>query len=104
VRDKNWDPTIYTVAKATVQSLPIASASYKVYRLMDGYEAVAYGTGSDFCTGMSYDVNGNYFDFDMASLEPNYAYAFKFVFYDEQTKSWQEQAESFKFRVEKSNP
>ena len=104
VRDKNWDPTIYTVAKATVQSLPITSASYKVYRLMDGYEAVAYGTGSDFCTGMSYDVNGNYFDFDMASLEPNYAYAFKFVFYDEQTKSWQEQAESFKFRVEKSNP
>jgi len=104
IRDKNWDPTIYTVAKSTVQSLPILSASYKVYRLMDGYQAVAYGTGSDFHTGLSYDVNGNYFDFDMKSLEPNYLYAFKFVFYDEQTKSWQEQAESFKFRVEKSEP
>jgi hypothetical protein len=104
IRDKNWSPTIYTVAKSTIQSLPILSASYKVYRLMDGYQAVAYGTGSDFHTGLSYDVNGNYFDFDMASLEPNYAYAFKFVFYDEQTKSWQEQAESFKFRVEKSEP
>ena len=104
VRDKNWSPTIYTVAKSTVQSLPILSASYKVYRLMDGYQAVAYGTGSVLYTALSYDVNGNYFDFDMKSLEPNYAYAFKFVFYDEQTKSWQEQAESFKFRVEKSEP
>ena len=104
VRDKNWSPTIYTVAKSTVAALPIPSASYKVYRLMDGYEAVAYGTGSDNHTVLSYDVNGNYFDFDMKSLEPNYAYAFKFVFYDEQTKSWQEQAESFKFRVEKSEP
>mgnify|MGYP001340207550 CR=1 FL=1 len=104
VRNKNWDPTIYTVAKADIQALPIMSASYKVYRLMDGYEAVAYGTGSDYHTGLSYDINGNYFDFDMSSLEPNYAYAFKFVFYDEQTKSWQEQADSFKFRVEKSNP
>jgi len=104
IRDKNWSPTIYTVAKSTVQSLPIPSASYKVYRLMDGYQAVAYGTGSDLHTALSYDVNGNYFDFNMKSLEPNYIYAFKFVFYDEQTKSWQEQAESFKFRVEKSEP
>jgi hypothetical protein len=71
---------------------------------MDGYQAVAYGTGSDLHTALSYDVNGNYFDFNMKSLEPNYIYAFKFVFYDEQTKSWQEQAESFKFRVEKSEP
>ena len=74
-----------------------------MYRVLDGQEAVAYGTGSDFHTGLSYDVSGNYFDFDMSMLEPGYTYAFKFAFYDEQVKAWQEQAENFKFRVEKSS-
>ena len=71
---------------------------------MDGVEAVGYGTGSEFHTGLSHDVSGNYFDFDMNSLEPGYLYAFKFAFYDEQTKSWLEQDETFKFKVEKSSP
>jgi len=103
VRNKNWSPNIYTVANASPRIYSIQSASYRVYRVLDGQEAVAYGTGSDFHTGLSYDVSGNYFDFDMSMLEPGYTYAFKFAFYDEQVKAWQEQAENFKFRVEKSS-
>ena len=64
---------------------------------------MGYGTGSDLYTGLSHDVSGNYFNFDMKLLEPGYTYAFKFAFYDEQIKSWEEQVDSFKFRVEKSN-
>jgi len=67
---------------------------------MDGYEAVPYGTGSDFHTGLSYDVSGNYFDLDMNLLEPGYAYGLRFSFYDEELDSWEEQSETFKFRVE----
>jgi len=100
VRDKNWSPNIYTVANATIPTTPIVSASYRVYRIIDALEAVAYGTGSDFQTGLSYDSTGNYFDFDMSLLEPGYAYAFKFTFYDQQLNSWIEQDEAFKFRVE----
>lgn len=100
VREKNWKPTIYTVASENIETVSIDSASYKVYRLYDGLEAIPYGTGSDFCTGLSYDVSGNYFDFDMNLLEPGYAYAFKFSFYDPELKSWSEQRETFKFRVE----
>jgi len=99
-RDKNWSPTIYTVAKTDPPSTSIISASYKVYRVLDEYDAVTYGTGSDFHTGLSYDVSGNYFDFDMGLLEPGYTYAFKLAFYDEQVKAWQEQASDFRFRVE----
>ena len=99
-RNKNWNPTIYTVAKTDPPSTSIISASYRVYRVLDGYGAVAYGTGSDFHTGLSYDVSGNYFDFDMGLLEPGYTYAFKLAFYDEQVKAWQEQASDFRFRVE----
>ena len=60
---------------------------------------VSHNTGSDFATGLSYDVSGNYFDFEMDLLEPGYEYAFKFSFYDEELASWQEQGKPFKFRV-----
>tara|TARA_R110002020_G_scaffold176938_1_gene369558 strand:+ start:1472 stop:3010 length:1539 start_codon:yes stop_codon:yes gene_type:complete len=100
VRNKNWNPTIYTVAQADPPATTIYSASYRVYRTLDAYEAIPYGTGSDLYTLLSYDVSGNYFDFDMSSLESGYTYAFKFAFYDPALASWTEQPETFKFRVE----
>jgi len=100
VRKKNWSPTIYTIANSDLESETIVSASYRVYKLLDAYEAVTYGTGSDNHTYLSYDISGSYFDLDMNLLEPGYAYGIKFAFYDNRTKSWQEQDQSFKFRVE----
>tara|TARA_B100001123_G_scaffold74689_3_gene84255 strand:+ start:62123 stop:63661 length:1539 start_codon:yes stop_codon:yes gene_type:complete len=99
VRNKDWQPTIYTVANNTPMAVPIVSASYRVYRLLDGYSAIPYGTGSDKHTVLSYDTNGNYFKCDMRLLEPGYDYGFKFAFYDEVLKSWVEQAPVFKFKV-----
>tara|TARA_Y100001938_G_C8097898_1_gene439404 strand:+ start:851 stop:2803 length:1953 start_codon:yes stop_codon:yes gene_type:complete len=101
VREKNWNPTIYNVAKNTPETKTIISASYRVYRLLDGYGAVPYGTGSDNHTGLSYDIKGNYFDLDMSLLEPGYAYGIKIAFYDSINLSWREQEELFKFRVDK---
>jgi hypothetical protein len=100
VREKNWEPNIYTKAKAIVPTTTIESASYRAYRTFDGLEAVPHGTGSDLQTILSHDVSGNYFDFDMELLEPGYEYAFRFAFYDSALSSWQEQRETFKFRVE----
>ena len=67
---------------------------------MDAYEAVTYETGSNLATGLSYDISGNYFDFDMNLLEPGYSYGFKFAFYEPSLNSWTEQRQSFVFRVE----
>jgi len=100
VRNRNWDPTVFTKANVNAPTINIASASYKVYRTLDAYDAVPYGTGSDKHTVLSYDVSGNYFDFDMKLLEPGYSYAFKFAFYDNAVSSWVEQPDTFKFRVE----
>ena len=100
VRHKNWSPTIYTKANSSIENLSILSASYRVFRVLDGYNAVSYGTGSDKHTEMSYDISGNYFDFDMRLLEPGYTYAFKFAFYENGINSWLEQPPMFKFRVE----
>ena len=100
IREKFWNPTVYTVANSTVEATTIESASYRVYRTIDGFEAIPHGTGSDLHTLLSYDVSGNYFDFDMSLLQPGYEYAFKFAFYESAVNSWSEQPETFTFRVE----
>lgn len=101
VREKNWSPNIYTKANSNIETKTIHSASYRVYRTLDNYRAVDYGTGSDNHTYLSYDVSGNYFNFDMTLLQPGYEYAFAFSFYDNSLSSWVEQEQTFRFRVEK---
>ena len=102
VREKNWRPNIYTYATTDIESIGIRSASYGIERLVDNEMVIPFGTGSKFHTGLSYNVSGNYFDFDMSLLEAGYAYAFKFVFYDDRLNSWVQQDEKFKFRVEEN--
>jgi hypothetical protein len=100
VRSKNWSPTIYTVASTEIENTIIPSASYRVYRTLDGLNAIPHGTGSDLQTILSYDVSGNYFNLDMSLLEPGYEYGIKLAFYDSQRQSWIEQDQKFLFRVE----
>ena len=100
VRERNWNPTIYTRATADVVAEPIESASYMVYRVADDLEVIPYNTGSDLATSLSFDVSGNYFDIDMSMLETDYAYGIKFSLYNGSIGSWVEQPDMFKFRVE----
>lgn len=98
-REKNWSPNIYTVAKSKPENKLIISGSYKVIRMIDDLTVVDYGTGSTKHTELSYDENGNYFEFNMDMLEPGFQYGFKFSIYDEYTQSYLEQPYIFKFRV-----
>ena len=100
VRNKNWSPTIYTVASSVVENTIIPSASFRVYRVLDGLNVIPHGTGSDLQTILSYDVSGNYFNLDMSLLETGYEYGIKLAFYDSQRQSWIEQDQKFLFRVE----
>ena len=100
VRNKNWSPTIYTVASTEIENTIIPSASFRVYRVLDGLNVIPHGTGSDLHTILSYDVSGNYFNLDMSLLEPGYEYGIKLAFYDSQRQSWIEQDQKFLFRVE----
>lgn len=100
VREKYWSPTIYTKANNEIETTTIESASFRVFRVIDDYQAVPHGTGSDMHTVLSHDISGNYFDLDMSLLEPGYEYAFKFSFYNSSLSDWVEQDETFKFRVE----
>ena len=100
VRDRNWSPTIYTVATRNNPTEIIDSASYKIIRMVDDLEVIPYGTGSEFSTYLSFDVTGNYFDLDLRALEAGYMYGIKLTYYNASIASWIEQPETFKFRVE----
>tara|TARA_Y100000593_G_scaffold15382_2_gene29946 strand:+ start:29630 stop:31078 length:1449 start_codon:yes stop_codon:yes gene_type:complete len=100
VRDKNWSPTIYTVATTNIETKVIEDAYYRVFRVADDFDVISYGTGSgnQGYTQMSYDKDGNYFDIDMSLFETGYSYGVK-VSYKVNTR-YEEQPELFKFRVE----
>ena len=100
VRNRDWNPTIYVKATSNNPTDIIPSASYSITRVTDNYTAVQYGTGSNYSTYLSYDKDGNYFDFDMSLLEGGYMYEIKLSYYNDSIGSWQEQPQTFKFRVE----
>ena len=98
IRDKNWNPSAYTVVNTEPENKIIEDAYYKLTRTIDNKTIINYGTGSDQHTKLSFDVSGNYFDLDMDMLEKDYAYGVKFVY--RVNNSYREQPEIFKFRVE----
>lgn len=98
IRDKNWNPTIYSVATTNIETKIIEDAYFKVFRVADDLEVIPYGTGSLNYTRMSYDKDGNYFDVDMSLFEEGYSYGIKVAY--KSNDNFNEQTELFKFRVE----
>jgi hypothetical protein len=99
VRPKDWSPNIYTVAQATVTNTIVEEMHYKVVRSADSLIVVDYATGSIKNTQLSYNDDGNYFNFDMSILEPGYEYKFKFASYEDYRQTYREHPYEFKFRV-----
>lgn len=98
-RNKNWQPTIYTVAKNAAPVNTIRDLYYKIVKVSDNYEVISYSTGSTpSYSSVSYDVSGSFFDLDMTLLEENNAYEISFVFKD--GSNYIEQQEKFRFRVD----
>jgi len=96
-RQRNWNPTIYTVATTTIENSIIDDVYYKVFRIVDDKDVIPYGTGSLNHTRLSYDVSGSYFDLDMSLLEPGFAYGVKLLFYI--NGIYDEYNETFKYKV-----
>ena len=97
-RPHDWSPNIYTVATTAIAPTILPDAYYRIFRIFDNIEVVPYGTGSVKYTQLSYDTNGNYFDFNMNLLEPGYAYGIKIMSIEGGVETIH--PETFKFRVE----
>ncbi len=98
VRNKNWNPNVYTKVQEAAQTEIVEDAYFKIVRLSDNMDVVPFGTGSNVHTRLSYDVSGSYFDLDMSLLEPDYMYGIKLAY--RIGGQYREQPETFKFRVE----
>jgi len=96
-RKKNWNPTMYSAAQAGVQNYIVEDIYFKVFRSIDNYEIIPYGTGSTNCTRLSYDVSGSYFDLDMSMLEVGYEYGVRFSFYV--NSAYDEYDHTYKFKI-----
>ena len=98
VRNKNWNPNVYTKVQEAAQTEIVEDAYFKIVRLSDNMDVIPFGTGSNVHTRLSYDVSGSYFDLDMSLLEPDYMYGIKLAY--RIGGQYREQPETFKFRVE----
>jgi len=101
-RLKDWSPTIYTVARRSLQNKIVDNVYFKIFRVVDDEVLFDYGRGtattSNDHTKLSYDGEGSYFDFDMSLLEAGYMYGIRFLTSIDGVIT--EQEEVFKFRVD----
>ena len=97
-RQKDWSPTIYTIASSEIDTVIIDSAYYKLTRVSDNFIVIPFGTGSLEYTSLSYDTSGSYFDLSMNLLDSDTVYEIALTF--KVNGLFVEQAEKFRFRTE----
>ena len=97
-RQKDWSPTIYTVASNDIETSIVDNAYYRFTRVSDNLEVIPFGTGSLNHTRLSYDTSGSYFDLDMSLFDTDVVYELSFAYLI--NGSYVEQPERFRFRVE----
>ena len=97
-RQKDWSPTIYTVASNAIETSIIDNTYYRFSRVSDNLEVIPFGTGSLNHTRLSYDTSGSYFDLEMDLFDTDTVYELSFAYLI--NGSYVEQPERFRFRVE----
>ena len=97
-RQKDWSPTIYTVANNEIETSIIDNTYYRFTRVSDNLEVIPFGTGSLNHTRLSYDTSGSYFDLEMDLFDTDTVYELSFAYLI--NGSYVQQPERFRFRVE----
>lgn len=97
VKNKDYQPNYYVRYQPNPENLIIENCYYKIKRVVDDLIVVNYGTGSVNHTKLSYDSNGNYFNFPMKLLEQGYMYELSYLF--KFGNKYLEQSDKFRFKV-----
>lgn len=87
----------YVKFQPNVEPIIIENAYYQIKRVVDNLIVVNYGTGSVQHTQLSFDKNGNYFNFPINLLEQGYMYEISYLF--KFGNDYREQNDKFRFRV-----
>lgn len=99
VRSKNRNLNIFTKSQIEAQIDHVENIHFKIVRLSDMSVVINYDTTYN-STLLSSDPSGNYFDFDMQTLQPDYGYGICFGHFS--GGYFVEFPEVFKFRVKKN--
>ena len=98
VREKDWQPTIYSKAYNNVDNTYLENLYYKIFRVNDNYTVIDYSTGSLAYSKTNYNSDGNYFTLNTEIFEKDYTYGIKLAIYD--GIELKEFKNIFKFRIE----
>ena len=80
-RQKDWSPTIYTVASSEIETSIIDNTYYRFTRVSDDLDVIPFGTGSLNHTRLSYDASGSYFDLEMNLFDTDTVYELSFAYF-----------------------
>lgn len=80
VRDKDYNPAVVLTASSGPMGQVVTKAYYRIDNDRTDEVVVSFGTGSVENTRLSYDSNGNYFDFYIKSLPVGNVYRIVFLF------------------------
>lgn len=90
---KDYNQNYYVKFQQELEPIVSKNLYYRIKRIVDNLIVIDYSHG----TRLSYDENGNYFDFSMELLEKGYLYEISyFLLYD---NKYHEQIDKFKFKV-----
>lgn len=96
-RPVDYNPATVLTASSTIQGSIITKAYYKIINDRTKDVVIPFGTGSVETTRLSYNGNGNYFDFYMSSLSPGNVYRIVLLVQENNTRQIIDK--SFKFKI-----
>jgi hypothetical protein len=97
VRTRGYNPAVVNTGSLVHWNTVIEKGYYRIDNATTNEQVIPLGTGSVETTRMSYDKNGNYFNFYMNTLAQREVY--KLVFFFEIDGQLQKIDQNFRFRV-----
>lgn len=80
VKTKTYNPSVVLTGSLSLRNTVVEKGYYRIDNLLTGQSVIPLGTGSVETTRLSYDENGNYFNFNMNSLCSGEVYKIVFFF------------------------
>ena len=80
VKTRNYNPAVVQTGSLVLRNTIIEKGYYRIDNALNGRHVIQLGTGSTETTRLSYDENGNYFNFYLSTLSPNEVYKLVFFF------------------------
>lgn len=96
-RTRDYNPTVVLTASMSPPYKIVKKSYYAIENDSTRERVIPFGTGSDNVTRLSYDKNGNFFDFYMSTLHPGNVYRIIFLIDEDGQKQIVDGG--FKFKV-----